>query len=69
MAEQTPDESALLAHHYLLGELVERGPLSVIHRATHRTTHVQYCIKTIDLLRYEINTGLGRQGSFGFVFK
>uniref|UniRef100_A0A1I7WM50 Protein kinase domain-containing protein n=1 Tax=Heterorhabditis bacteriophora TaxID=37862 RepID=A0A1I7WM50_HETBA len=44
-----------------------KGPLSVIHRAVHRTTQKQYAIKTIDLKRYERNTGLGRQALLIFI--
>ncbi|CAJ0938040.1 unnamed protein product, partial [Mesorhabditis belari] len=56
-----PQETALLAQQYHLGHVIERGPLSVINHAIHRTSQKSYAIKTVDLQKYEQSTGLDRQ--------
>ncbi|KHN73489.1 Protein lin-2 [Toxocara canis] len=54
------EEAALLAHHYQIGDLIERGPLSTVYRAVHRTSSKLFTVKSIDLQKYTANSGLTR---------
>uniref|UniRef100_A0A914ZN68 Peripheral plasma membrane protein CASK n=1 Tax=Parascaris univalens TaxID=6257 RepID=A0A914ZN68_PARUN len=54
------EEAALLAHHYQIGDLIERGPLSTVYRAVHRTSSKLFTVKSIDLQKYIANSGLTR---------
>ncbi|VDK46991.1 unnamed protein product [Anisakis simplex] len=54
------EEAALLAHHYQIGDLIERGPLSTVYRAVHRTSSRLFTVKSIDLQKYTATSGLTR---------
>uniref|UniRef100_A0A915Q2P9 Protein kinase domain-containing protein n=1 Tax=Setaria digitata TaxID=48799 RepID=A0A915Q2P9_9BILA len=56
------EETVLLNHHYQLGDVIERGPLSTVYRAVHRITSKLYSVKSIDLQKYSIGPGLTRTG-------
>ncbi|VDK63534.1 unnamed protein product [Onchocerca ochengi] len=52
------EETVLLNHHYQLGDVIERGPLSTIYRAVHRITSKLYSVKSVDLQKYSVTSGL-----------
>ncbi|VDM98745.1 unnamed protein product [Thelazia callipaeda] len=54
------EETTLLNHHYQLGDIIERGPLSTVYRAVHRITSKLYSVKSIDMQKYSVNSGLTR---------
>ncbi|VBB33406.1 unnamed protein product [Acanthocheilonema viteae] len=54
------EETILLNHHYQLGDIIERGPLSTVYRAVHRITSKLYSVKSINLQKYSITSGLTR---------
>ncbi|MCP9263192.1 Peripheral plasma membrane protein CASK [Dirofilaria immitis] len=54
------EETVLLNHHYQLGDAIEHGPLSTVYRAVHRITSKLYSVKSIDLQKYSITSGLTR---------
>lgn len=54
------EEAALLTHHYHIGDVIERGPLSTVYRAVHRTSSKAFAVKSIDLQKFAANSGLTR---------
>ncbi|TKR79942.1 hypothetical protein L596_014088 [Steinernema carpocapsae] len=54
------EETALLAHHYQIADVIEKGPLSVVYRAIHRNSSKPFTVKSIDLHKYNLYTGLTR---------
>uniref|UniRef100_A0A0R3RLB4 Protein kinase domain-containing protein n=1 Tax=Elaeophora elaphi TaxID=1147741 RepID=A0A0R3RLB4_9BILA len=54
------EETILLNHHYQLGDVIERGPLSTVYRAVHRITSKLYSVKSINLQKYSTTSGLTR---------
>ncbi|CAD5234191.1 unnamed protein product [Bursaphelenchus xylophilus] len=52
------EETALLSHHYQICDVLEKGPICTVYRATQRNTSKTFTIKSLDLRRYTAASGL-----------
>ncbi|KAE9554178.1 hypothetical protein FO519_002599 [Halicephalobus sp. NKZ332] len=46
------NESIVLNHHYQIDDILEKGPVCTIYRATNRITSKPFIIKSIDIKKY-----------------
>uniref|UniRef100_A0AC34GGZ0 Protein kinase domain-containing protein n=1 Tax=Panagrolaimus sp. ES5 TaxID=591445 RepID=A0AC34GGZ0_9BILA len=47
------EESVFLAHHYHIDDVLEKGPICTIYRATNRMTSKTFTVKSIDVQKYK----------------
>uniref|UniRef100_A0A7E4VVL5 Peripheral plasma membrane protein CASK n=1 Tax=Panagrellus redivivus TaxID=6233 RepID=A0A7E4VVL5_PANRE len=47
------EESVFLTHHYHIDDVLEKGPVCTIYRATNRMTSKAFIVKTIDMKKYK----------------
>jgi calcium/calmodulin-dependent serine protein kinase len=57
------DETALLSHHYQICDIIEKGPICTVYRATHRNTSKTFIVRSVDLRRHVAASGLSQEAT------
>ncbi|KAH7719910.1 peripheral plasma membrane protein CASK-like isoform 1 [Aphelenchoides avenae] len=55
------EETALLSHHYKICDIIEKGPICTVYRATHRNTSKTFTVRSVDLRRHVAASGLSQE--------